>query len=504
MKRKILSIALITALCITAVFGASLAVEEEALSPVELALKDMQERAATMSERERRWAGLDDESIERQIALIEDMQASANSYKDGEQQGANPEEHAQLREFFTTEWDTLCTEITGLPKNMDRVNGYWLDPAEYDWYLIAPSDSEEPDLNDADYIYAIDAEGYCTEVVSFFGYLAGVGFWEGDLDVSGFERLTHLYNYPTLLNSVNASDCPSLEAVHVSFYDGGGAWIEELGEYDGAWGFTDDPYQRMEYADFSNCPMINLFRLYAARVDSLNVEGSITDALEYFYVPYNNIEGEIPDFSNATNLISIAFPDNQFSGRLVFNSERLGEIVTNRLVSTEMYQEGQQIVYFYENSTNYLTSIEILNSSGGPKSARVENGYVEMDASDPDYFYAGLVYHNACLYTVPAEEGSEFLGWYDDETGELFSMEQFIEIDYYEEFHLTARWSAAYALGDANMDGNVNTGDVATILRHTIGIDELDETQLSYADANADGTVNTGDAAYLLGLLLEM
>ncbi|MEG1559328.1 MAG: S8 family serine peptidase [Clostridia bacterium] len=57
-----------------------------------------------------------------------------------------------------------------------------------------------------------------------------------------------------------------------------------------------------------------------------------------------------------------------------------------------------------------------------------------------------------------------------------------------------------YAMGDANLDGYVNTGDAACILRFIVGLAPMNETQLFLSDINVDGYVNTGDAALILSL----
>lgn len=53
-------------------------------------------------------------------------------------------------------------------------------------------------------------------------------------------------------------------------------------------------------------------------------------------------------------------------------------------------------------------------------------------------------------------------------------------------------------LGDVNGNGNVDTGDAATVLRFSVGLVELNDNQMLLADYNQDSTVNTGDAAAIL------
>ena len=53
-------------------------------------------------------------------------------------------------------------------------------------------------------------------------------------------------------------------------------------------------------------------------------------------------------------------------------------------------------------------------------------------------------------------------------------------------------------LGDANLDGKLNTGDAVTVLKHAANIIALEGEALANADMNGDGKVNTGDAVAIL------
>ncbi len=55
-----------------------------------------------------------------------------------------------------------------------------------------------------------------------------------------------------------------------------------------------------------------------------------------------------------------------------------------------------------------------------------------------------------------------------------------------------------YDTGDVNMDGNVNTGDAALVLRYAVSLETLTDEQLILSDFNADYRVDTGDAAAIL------
>ncbi len=52
--------------------------------------------------------------------------------------------------------------------------------------------------------------------------------------------------------------------------------------------------------------------------------------------------------------------------------------------------------------------------------------------------------------------------------------------------------------GDVNMDGEVGADDALLIMRHTMGISQLDEDALALADVNGDGEVTMEDALVVL------
>ncbi|MEG1773133.1 MAG: Ig-like domain-containing protein [Clostridia bacterium] len=60
-----------------------------------------------------------------------------------------------------------------------------------------------------------------------------------------------------------------------------------------------------------------------------------------------------------------------------------------------------------------------------------------------------------------------------------------------------------YDPGDANLDGVVNTGDAAFLLRSFIGLEVLSDEGRAVSDLNNDGEVNTGDAAMILEMCIN-
>ncbi len=61
-----------------------------------------------------------------------------------------------------------------------------------------------------------------------------------------------------------------------------------------------------------------------------------------------------------------------------------------------------------------------------------------------------------------------------------------------------------YAMGDANLDGKVNSRDAVLIKQFVIGLTELSEKQKLFADVNGDGKVNSRDAVKIQQFIIGM
>ena len=73
-------------------------------------------------------------------------------------------------------------------------------------------------------------------------------------------------------------------------------------------------------------------------------------------------------------------------------------------------------------------------------------------------------------------------------------------------FSMGASAATDYAMGDANMDGNVNTRDVVLIKQSIVGMTTLTDEQKLYADVYDDGTgtINTRDVVLILQHIVGM
>ena len=61
-----------------------------------------------------------------------------------------------------------------------------------------------------------------------------------------------------------------------------------------------------------------------------------------------------------------------------------------------------------------------------------------------------------------------------------------------------------YTMGDANLDGNVNTRDVVLIKQSIVGITELTDKQKLFADTYKDGVINTRDVVLIQQSIVGM
>ena len=64
--------------------------------------------------------------------------------------------------------------------------------------------------------------------------------------------------------------------------------------------------------------------------------------------------------------------------------------------------------------------------------------------------------------------------------------------------------AAETGYGDINADGQVNVSDVTYVMRHSLGLEELDAKQMEQADVNLSGSVNVQDVVYVMQHALGM
>lgn len=62
----------------------------------------------------------------------------------------------------------------------------------------------------------------------------------------------------------------------------------------------------------------------------------------------------------------------------------------------------------------------------------------------------------------------------------------------------TFSYDQKYTLGDVNSDNAIDSGDALLVLKHSVHLISLNETQQLAADVNKDGSIDSGDALLIL------
>jgi hypothetical protein len=136
--------------------------------------------------------------------------------------------------------------------------------------------------------------------------------------------------------------------------------------------------------------------------------------------------------------------------------------------------------------TYQMYYITIMTVSGGritvSKTRAKAGDYITAYAT-PDNGYAYLA--ESLTYTVDGET-------YTVTNGGFYMPEEDIVIT------ATFLQESAYAYGDINRDGAVNSADAILLLRYDAGLEELDDEQMLLADVNRDGKITVFDANEIL------
>ena len=148
--------------------------------------------------------------------------------------------------------------------------------------------------------------------------------------------------------------------------------------------------------------------------------------MQELYLAFNQLSGEVPDLSNAHNLMGFAIPQNNYSGELVIDSSEAAEIFTECLTVETKEQDQPWHIDFeptlytgFGGNKNCLTDIRMLDSTLGPLHFGTENGYVDISMAN----WEGEDRHFLFAAAYPMYEGYEFVGWFDAD-GNLVSTEQ--------------------------------------------------------------------------------
>ena len=213
--------------------------------------------------------------------------------------------------------------------------------------------------------------------------------------------------------------------------------------------------------DLSNCSALYWLACYYNDLDELNVSGC-SEMIELFC-----FEDHLRslDISGCTALRYLSCANNELTELDVSDCPDLYLLNCCGNKFTELDLSG-----------NPLLALDTLRAEG---SGTVEYRY-RRDIESYEIIEEGCV-------TATAEDGAEFLGWYNA-AGELVSEDAEFDISYTEETELIARFGPAEAIPeDVDGDGEVTVSDALLLMRAAMGLIELSghpsERGVTVADA---------------------
>ncbi|MBR0156677.1 MAG: hypothetical protein IJM20_04055 [Clostridia bacterium] len=402
------------------------------------------------------------------------------------------------------------------------------------------------------------------------GYLQYITFWSGNfaeydgeypmhaedllvgtLDVSGMQELIDVNIPENLIDGVIADDCPNLEMLYCgnqfTLFESR-CTVVSVKNCPNLWYVGADYCNNLSSVEIDGCSsLIEIMMNYTPHLASINIE-DCKDCMEMMSFGESGIKNV--DLSNMQSLISAQFDDcplttvnlsgnvSEFelsvSGTEV-NELDLSDCINvyglyiydtpmtmldirncNNLQALVCYETDIQIIdashaeqIYYVNtmmtpSQQYLPNQDAIAICpyGNDLRLKAENGKIGIALSIL-YFGQDAVVVGA----APSEEGSDFLGWYDEESGTLVSEEMHYSFDeaminrmQNENISLVARFSKGEEplLGDINGDGEVTVADAILALRCAMGILELTPEQIEAGDMNESGAIEVSDAIIIL------
>jgi len=228
--------------------------------------------------------------------------------------------------------------------------------------------------------------------------------------------------------------------------------------------------------DFNQGPDTVTVTFYAT--DSLGAVGSEDVIIEIIDVPYDVLSGGtnggLPGSSNIPIPITIRAQDTIYGVQfdLAWNPEILS---VDTVIRRPEYPD--YIVYFNEMSRGTLRVIFMsYNLSPIP----------EGDQILLDVFFSVSNTALSGEYGLSLFNAMEVIDIYGN-WRELVTEDGLFIVD---------------ILGDVNLDGVVNIGDIVLLVSYLLGLANLTPRQLSNADANQDNTVNVGDVVAIINIIL--
>ena len=317
--------------------------------------------------------------------------------------------------------------------------------------------------------------GGCTTLYELMFDTTGVG----EIDVTDSPNLECLWFWSTDVAEVDVSNCPHLKTINCGY-----TLVSEL--------------------DVSNNPELTELKSYGTPLSTLIMEGN--NALEYLNVQSTEV-GSL-DLSACPSLIRLHAYDSKLTELDVSPCHDLKYLYCGGNEIAELDVSGCPSLVILSCEYNEISELDLSNN---PLLARVScfmNRLTDIDFTNNPLFpietvscvghgNIGTGYRDDALaVTAIADEGWHFVEWHTED-GEFITDEHLFFLDESGYTTFVAVFEPDdFIPGDVNGDGEVDVNDALLVMRHALGLIELENTYA--ADVNGDGTVNLEDALLIL------
>lgn len=367
----------------------------------------------------------------------------------------------------------------------------------------------------------------------------------GVLDVSGMQSLCDVSLGQNMIEGIISDDCPNLTDLYCGML---GMRLENQLSFVSAKNceslfYLGADYTNVENIDISgdsmlyelmlaNCEQLSNISLSDCR-DSLGMLCLVDTAIESIDLSYMtalssaqfndcrnlqsiNLEGITADFelvvantpiatldlSDCTNMNGLYFMDTQDIDFSLETCHNLQFINGDRSGITALDASASELLTFI--ALQEMPKLESLRIKpyGNNLNVTVENGKLSSVAGAFNF----MGYNDIGIRADPYEDSQQFIGWFDADTNEIISTEQYLAeglIDRLqsESVNLIARFtggSEPSLPGDVDGSGTVEAVDAIMALRCAMGIMELTPEQFEAADMDGSGTIALDDAIIIL------
>lgn len=342
--------------------------------------------------------------------------------------------------------------------------------------------------NGVKYLWRID--------VAFLGVV-------GTLDLSDCPYLEYIEATNGNLDAINTHGCGAMRELYC---DNNGLGSIDVSEHPLLYKLWCDGNELTEL-DLSNNPLLYALDCNNNLLTELDL--SLQAGLGELYCA-NNLFTEL-DLSANTNLTWLWCPEN--------NLDRLDLSANTRLYKLFTANSGITELILGDNTN--LVLLDVMNNAIRELDVSANTALRELDGAGNSFTYLKLNdrlgldtvraegsgsfgYHYSVQYSegfllAKADEGSVFVGWYD-QSGAFITASPYIVIWNTDYTELTARFTPAspVLLGDTDGNGSVNMADAILALRYAMGLIDSNAIHLINADINNDGSVNITDSVAIL------